>query len=189
VAGQWDDVREDLFGSRIDLEIALALVEPGLSVGDLGCGTGRLSELLAPHVARVVSVDASAEMLESARGRLSSFRNVDLHQSDLEHLPVGTATLDLALLSLVLAYVAEPGRVLAEAHRALKPGGRVVVMDMMPHDREDLRHAMGHVWGGFADQQISGWLSEAGFSGVTLRRLAGDAQARGPGLFIAQGRK
>ena len=187
VAGRWDEVRVELFGSQVDLHLALALIDGGATVGDLGCGSGHLAQLLAPHVARVIAVDTSAEMLAAARERLALCGNVEVRMSDLERLPMETGTLDIAICSLVLHYIAEPPRVLAEAYRALKPGGHLIVIDMMPHDREELRHAMGHAWTGFSQQQIAAWLGGAGFSQVQVRSLKADPQARGPGLFLARG--
>jgi ubiquinone/menaquinone biosynthesis C-methylase UbiE len=186
VAGQWDEVRQDLFGSQVDLQLALAMLDPTSTVGDLGCGSGHLAQLLAPHVAHVIAVDASAEMLATARERLATFPNVEVRMSDLERLPVETASLDIGICSLVLHYIADPSRVLAEAYRAIRPGGRLIVIDMTPHDREDLRHAMGHAWTGFSEQQIRAWLGEVGFSHIHWRPLPADPAARGPGLFVAQ---
>ncbi|MCC6318053.1 MAG: metalloregulator ArsR/SmtB family transcription factor [Gemmatimonadaceae bacterium] len=184
VAGQWSEVRRALFGSQVDLHVALALLDPTSTVGDLGCGEGQFAERLAPHVARVIAVDASVEMLAAARGRLAAFPNVDVRQSDLERLPIEAGTLDTAICSLVLHYVAEPGRVLAEAWRALRPGGRLLIVDMTPHDRDELRHTMGHAWTGFSEQQLRAWTGEAGFSNVQLRTLPSDADAMGPALFL-----
>lgn len=186
VAGQWDEVRRELFGSHVDLQVALAMIDRDAVVGDLGCGSGHVAELLAPHVARVIAVDAQAEMLATARERLAGAENVEVRMSDLERLPIETGTLDIALCSLVLHYVSEPGRVAAEAWRALKPGGRMIVIDMLPHERAELRHAMGHVWTGFSERQVRAWLGEAGFSRIEVKPLTVDPQAKGPSLFLAR---
>ena len=98
--------------------------EPDWVVGDLGCGTGQVSEALAPFVASVIAVDASAEMLQAAKKRLQAFDNVELRRGDLEALPIDDGRLDAATLMLVLHHVTEPARALAEAARVLKPGGR-----------------------------------------------------------------
>jgi ArsR family transcriptional regulator len=187
VAGQWDQVRTDLFGAAIDLHVALALIDPSASVGDLGCGSGHLAELLAPQVARLIAVDGSAEMAAAARKRLSGHPNVDVRQGDLEQLPIGNSELDLAVLSLVLHYVAEPARAIAEAHRVLNPGGRLIVLDMLPHDREDLVATMGQAWPGFAEEQMTAWLSDAGFTSIRIRPLPPNVDARGPAVFLATG--
>lgn len=184
-AGEWDAVRAELHGAQLDVRLSLALLDPGLIVGDLGCGTGHFASLIAPHVARVIAVDASDEMLAAARQHVSSMPNVTLHHGELEHLPIGDATLDVASLSLVLQYVPEPVRALSEAHRVLKPGGRVVVTDMMPHDRDDLQQRMGHVWRGFGEAPMKAWLQACGFSRIRYLPLPPDESARGPLLFTA----
>jgi ubiquinone/menaquinone biosynthesis C-methylase UbiE len=145
-------------------------------VGDLGCGTGTVSAALAPFVARVVAVDGSAPMLQAAKKRLQQFDNVDLRRGELESLPIDDGRLDAAMLMLVLHHVPEPDRALAEALRVLKPGGRVVLVDMLPHDRDSYRQQMGHVWLG---------LSNSGFDDARIVSLAPDAKAKGPGLFVA----
>lgn len=187
VAGQWEQLRRDLFGSRLDLQVALALLPKHSVVGDLGCGDGQLSAMLAPWAERVVAVDASTQMLAAARERLAAFSNVEVLHADLERLPIPDASLDVAVLALVLHYLADPPAVLAEAHRALRQGGRIVVVDMMPHDREELRQTMGHVWPGFSDSQMTTWLREAGFDDVQTRALPADPEARGPAVMLAGG--
>jgi ArsR family transcriptional regulator len=184
VAGEWDRVRVELFGARADLLGLLALLDDRMVVGDLGCGTGALAEALAPAVARVVAVDESEAMLGAARARLDGVDNVELRAGALEALPVDDGALDAAVLSLVLHYVAEPAVALAEAARALRPGGRLLVVDMLPHDREDMRLEMGHVWAGFDESVLGAWLATSGFTRVRYRALAPDAQAKGPGLFV-----
>ena len=125
--------------------------KPTGSLGDLGCGTGETSATLAPFVQHVIAVDASAPMLQAARKRLQPFDNVDLRRGELEALPIDDARLDVATLMLVLHHVAEPLRALAEVARVLKPGGRLIVVDMLPHDRDSYRQQMGHVWLGFSE--------------------------------------
>ena len=142
-AGQWDRLRDELFGDRFHLAALAAFADPDWVVGDLGCGTGQVSAALAPFVARVVAVDASAAMLQAARKRLHGFDNVDLRRGELEALPIDDGRLDAATLMLVLHHVPEPARALAEVARVLKPGGRVILVDMLPHDREQLPAADG----------------------------------------------
>ena len=189
VAGEWESVRTELFGSRLDLHLALSLLEPAAVVGDLGCGTGHLTALLAPHVARVIAVDASEEMLAAARERTEAMPNVSLRLGDLEQLPLDDASIDLATFSLALHYVANPARAISEAHRALRAGGRLAVLDMMPHDRDDLQQRMGHAWRGFSESQLKQWLAAAGFTDIRINPLPPDESARGPALFAATARK
>lgn len=185
-AGQWDRLRAELYGASADLTPLAALLDPAWTVGDLGCGTGQTTAALAPFVGSVISVDESSAMLAAARKRLDARDNVELRSGRLEDLPVDDASLDAAVLSLVLHFVVDPARVIAEAARVLRPGGRLLVVDMLPHEREDYRGAMGHLWLGFGEQQLTGWLEDAGFDQARLVPLSPDPQAKGPGLFAAR---
>lgn len=185
-AGEWDALRDELYGSTFHLEGALAALDPTWVVADLGCGTGRTSAALAPFVRQVVAVDASAEMLTAARERLASTSNVDVRHGTLEAVPVGDGTVDLALLVLVLHHLGDPSAVLREARRVLAPGGRVVVIDMQPHGREEYRGQMGHVWLGFAELEIGRLLAGAGFEGARVVPLSPAPGVRGPALFAAR---
>jgi len=184
-AADWDRLRTTLFGDTFYLWAMLGLIDPSLTIGDLGCGTGQLTEVLAPHVHRVVAVDASRDMLDAARGRLGQFANVDVRQGELESLPLQAGELDAVLLSLVLHYSPDPARALAEVARVLQPGGRVLIVDMLPHDREEYQQQMGHVWLGFSDKQMSRFLTGAGFGNVRVHALPVDSHAKGPALFAA----
>jgi ubiquinone/menaquinone biosynthesis C-methylase UbiE len=184
-SGQWDHLRAELFGDRFHLHAMLSLIDPSLTVGDLGCGTGQVSELVAPHVAKVVAVDGSTDMVQAARKRLKGLHQVEVRRGDMEALPIDDGTLDVAVVALVLHHVPEPARALAEMHRALKCGGRVLIVDMLPHDRIEYQQQMGHVWLGFSDKQITRFLTGAGFGEVRVRMLPADPDAKGPALFAA----
>lgn len=184
-AGDWDRLRSDLFGDTFFLWGVLGLIDPAIVVGDLGCGTGQLTDVVAPYVRQVVAVDSSADMLDAARLRLGGAANVDLRQGELESLPIEAGELDAAMLSLVLHYSPSPGRALAEVGRVLRPGGRVLVVDMLPHERQEYQQQMGHVWLGFSEKQITKFLAGAGFSDARVRTLPADPDAKGPALFAA----
>ena len=184
-AGQWDRLREDLFGRDFVAEALLGLLPSTWVVADLGCGTGALLPVLASHVARVIGVDGSEEMLAAAGARAGSFKNVVLTHGTLEAVPVETGTVDAATLMLVLHHLPSPGAALGEAFRILKPGGRALVVDMAPHDREEYRQKMGHVWLGFSDDQMRRLLTQAGFDEGRIHALPPAADAKGPALFAA----
>ena len=188
-AGQWDRVREELFGDRFHLAALAAFVGAEATVGDLGCGTGQLSVALAPFVARVIGIDSSGAMLQAARKRLHDYRNVELRRGELEALPIDDGRLDAATVMLVLHHVPEPVRALADVHRVLKAGGRLVLVDMLPHDREHYRQQMGHVWLGFSEEQTERMLGDAGFTRPRVVPLPTDAKAKGPALFVATATK
>ena len=185
-AGQWDRLRAELYGASADLTPLGALLDPAWTVGDLGCGTGQTTAALAPFVGRVIAVDESSAMLAAARKRLDAHQNVELRSGRLEDLPIDDASLDAGVLSLVLHFVVDPPKVLAEAARVLRPGGRLLVVDMLPHEREEYRAGMGHLWLGFSEQHLTGWLEDAGFEYTRFVALSPDPQAKGPGLFAAR---
>ena len=92
-------------------------------------------------------------------------------------------------MMLVLHHVPEPEKALAEAARVLKPGGRMLIVDMLPHDRESYRQQMGHVWLGFSGDQVQHLLKESGFADIRIVPLSPDAKAKGPALFVATGKR
>jgi ubiquinone/menaquinone biosynthesis C-methylase UbiE len=185
-AAQWDRMRAELFGPRTELFALAGLLEPSLVVGDLGCGTGQLSETIAPFVQQVIAVDESAPMLKAARARLASRENVELREGSLEALPVADGALDLAVLSLVLHFVAEPVDALTEIRRVLRPGtGRLLLLDMLPHDHEEYQQTMGHVWLGISSDQLQQWSDAAGFRAMRYHALPAATQVKGPMLFAA----
>jgi ubiquinone/menaquinone biosynthesis C-methylase UbiE/DNA-binding transcriptional ArsR family regulator len=188
-AGQWDRVRAELFGRSFHLLALAGLLDTEWTVGDLGCGTGQAAEALAPCVRAVVAIDESAAMLQAARRRLRAHANVELRRGSLEALPLDDASLDAAVCVLVLHHLPEPERALAEAARVLRPGGRLLVVDMLPHDREAYRQQMGHVWLGFSEEQVRSQLTAAGLADVRCRTLDPDPAAQGPALFAASARR
>ncbi|MBX3175045.1 MAG: metalloregulator ArsR/SmtB family transcription factor [Gemmatimonadaceae bacterium] len=185
-AAQWDKMRAELFGTRSELFALVGLLDADAVVGDLGCGAGQLTEVIAPFVRRVIAVDESPAMLKAARARLAALKNVELRSGSIEELPVDDAALDVAVLSLVLHYVTEPVAVLTGIRRALKPkGGRLLLVDMLPHDRAEYRQTMGHVWLGFDAEQVQQWGREAGFASVRVHPIPSATAAKGPSLFSA----
>jgi len=188
-SGQWDHLRSGLFGDTFQFHALLALIDPKLTVGDLGCGTGQVSELLAPHVHKVIAVDGSTDMVQAARRRLKGSSQVDVRRGDMEALPIDAAQLDVAILALVLHHVPEPVRALAEVSRVLKPGGRVLIVDMLPHDREEYQQQMGHVWLGFSEKTMTKHLEAAGFEKPIITPLPTEDDVKGPSLFVATAKK
>jgi ubiquinone/menaquinone biosynthesis C-methylase UbiE/predicted transcriptional regulator len=188
-AGQWDRLRRELFGAASALHAIPALLDANWVVADLGCGTGETTAALARFVGQVIAVDRSGEMLQAARRRLRDFENVDVRRGELEALPVDEGVADAALMMLVLHHVSDPAAALQEAARVLRPGGRLLVCDMLPHDREEYKQQMGHVWLGFGDQQLSRLLTAVGFTDIRIVPLPADPDAKGPALFAASARK
>ncbi|MBL1217257.1 MAG: methyltransferase domain-containing protein [Planctomycetes bacterium] len=188
VGGEWDGVREDLFGHAFADEALLALIPGDAVVADLGCGTGEIASRLAAHVKHVHCVDSSKAMLDAARRRLDECTNITFHKSDLSDLALDDGSIDIAVISLVLHHVEQPEQAVAQAARCLKAGsGRLLIVDMVEHDRDQYRFQMGHVWLGFSKETVMGWLKAVGMTKLNLTRLTADASARGPELFAAVG--
>ena len=149
---------------------ALGLLLPPLEVADLGCGEGYLTVETARWARHVVAVDRSPGVLTrakalAARKRLS---NITWKKGALEQLPIPTGTMDVALLSQALHHAADPQAALAEASRILKPGGRLLILDLRPHDETWVREKLGDRWFGFSDDHLAGLLTRAGFKEVRV---------------------
>ena len=184
-ARDWDRIRSDYFGTQFSAAGLLALLDPAWVVVDLGCGTGALIEQLSPHVAKVIGIDNSDDMLAAATLRVARLGNVDLQQGDLTQLPLPDAVADASVCILSLSYVPELGKALREMRRILKPSGRAVIVDVLPHHRDDFRRQMGQTRMGFDESDLTTSLRDAGFKHVSFRPLDPEAQAKGPALFVA----
>lgn len=164
-ADRWDRLRA-LHVDEGDIEALLEreLPEGGGALLDIGTGTGRILEVLAPRVARAVGVDQSREMLALARANLAKagLGNVDLRLADMYALPFEAGAFDVVTIHQVLHYADDPAAALREAGRVLRPGGALLAVDFAPHDLVELRRDHAHVHLGFADNQIAGWLASAG---------------------------
>ncbi|MEX0776946.1 MAG: metalloregulator ArsR/SmtB family transcription factor [Phycisphaeraceae bacterium] len=188
-AGQWDSLRDELYGRYFSAEALLALLPGHWVVADLGCGTGAMTAQLAGHVRQVIGVDQSPAMLAAARKRIGKARNVELRKGTLEALPLDDEACDAVMLVLVLTYVTDVAAVLAEAARVLKPGGKAVIIDLLRHDREDFRRLMGQQMPGFEPHRLHQLLDSAGLKPLTLAPLPPDTQAKGPALLLATATK
>ncbi len=176
-AETWDSIRSlHVAESEVEQAIASALGDAPLGrLVDIGTGTGRMLELFGPVADSAVGVDRSSEMLRMARVKLeaSGVRGVSLRQGDMYALPLDDASADVVILHQVLHYAQAPAHAIAEAGRLLGPGGRLLIVDFAPHDREELRDTDAHQRLGFADPAISGWFEGAGLTAEASRHLAG----------------
>lgn len=191
IAGEWDHVRQDLFGDRFTPLSLMALLRRDWVAADLGCGTGNAAELLAPFVARVIALDQSGPMLDAARRRLAGVRNVEFREAGVGATGLADRSVDVAVAMLVMHHMDDPWLLFREASRILsgKRGGGVLLMvDMVEHRRDEYRRTMGHKHPGFSRTNVLDWMARAGLREGDYLELPGEPDARGPGLFVATGR-
>lgn len=176
-AGQWDAIRSlHVADSEIEAAMARALGDAKLGcLIDIGTGTGRMLELFAPQAEYALGIDRSSEMLRLARAKLSErgLAHAELRQADLYALPLADGGADAAILHHVLHFAQQPGAAIGEAARVLSHGGRLLIVDFAPHDREELRSRDAHTRLGFSDEQILGWFAAAGLAPVLVETLEG----------------
>ena len=176
-AAEWDNLRA-LHSPDAPVEAALLSALGSKSLGallDVGTGTGRIAELLAPRAAQVTALDNSPEMLRLARARLQHLAAaaLELVQGDFTALPFPEGQFDTVVFHQVLHYAQAPERALAEAARVTRPGGTIAVVDFAAHDREELRSQHAHARLGFSDEQMLALLGEAGFTAAPPTALPG----------------
>ena len=168
VAGDWERIRKSCFDDRLGSVALEKLVPRGLIVADIGCGTGSLTFELARVANKVIGVDLSSEMLKRAESvaRERGIGNVEFRRGDAEKIPLESASVDAAFSVMVLHFLADPARAVAELVRVTRPGGSVVLLDLVPHDQEWMRDEMAHRRLGFARAEIEKWLRAAGCGAI-----------------------
>jgi ubiquinone/menaquinone biosynthesis C-methylase UbiE len=148
-------------------ETLLTLMPP-MVIADLGAGEGTFSQLLARRSKKVIAVDNSEKMVEYGRelARKHGVKNLEYRKGDLEEVPIRDATVDLAFFSQALHHAQHPERAVAEASRILKPGGRIVVLDLLRHSYEEARELYADLWLGFTEVEVTRFLRQAGFKNI-----------------------
>jgi ArsR family transcriptional regulator len=176
-AAEWDQIRSlHVADAQVEDAIREALGDgPIGQLVDIGTGTGRMIELFGTAATRSIGIDRSTEMLRLARVKLeeAGVEAVSLRQGDMYALPLPDAEADVVLLHQVLHYAQSPAAAIVEGARLLRPGGRLLIIDFAPHEREELRDTAQHARLGFADEAVLGWLGAAGLEGKVVRHLEG----------------
>ncbi len=179
VARSWDSIRS-LYVPQQKVEQKLTEIvgdDPVRELLDIGTGTGRILEILASRVGRGVGIDLSNGMLAVARSNIerAGLSNIHVRKGDMYRLPVRDASVDLAILHLVLHYSDDPLEVIREAGRVLSPGGRLIIIDFAAHTEEKLRSEFSHHRLGFSDSEIRKFFKAAGFkASQKIEQLVGD---------------
>jgi ArsR family transcriptional regulator len=173
IGARWDQLRIDAFGDAFHLEALTALLPREWTVADIGTGTGYLLPVLALRFRRVIAIDPAESMLQLARGRadVRTRENVEFRAGLLEQLPINDGELDLAIASLVLHHVPDPQAGLREIARAVRPKGRLLLIEQHAHEHQSFHDRMGDVWWGFEPGQLRRWTQAAGFQQVLVHEV------------------
>jgi ubiquinone/menaquinone biosynthesis C-methylase UbiE/DNA-binding transcriptional ArsR family regulator len=195
VAGDWEHVRKSYFDDRVTSLAIEKLLPRHLTLADIGCGTGSLTFELARFARKVIGVDLSKEMLRRAKSAAGErgLQNVDFRLGDACELPLESRSVDAAFSVMVLHFLPEPERAVAELCRITRPGGPIIVVDLVQHQQEWMRHEMAHRWLGFDHRSIEKWFDAAGAAAIDYEltgSYAGEKMARNGNrpveLFVAR---
>jgi ArsR family transcriptional regulator len=176
-AGDWDALRS-LHVAESEVEAAVARALGDGAVGrliDIGTGTGRMIELFGPAADHALGIDRSPEMLRLARVKLAQagLASAELRQGDMYALPLPSGAAETVIIHQVLHYAQNPAAAVSEAARLLTSGGRLLIVDFAPHEREELRASDAHARLGFADDAILKYMEEAGLEARVVEHLEG----------------
>lgn len=185
VSGEWESMRAEMFGSHFTSIALLSLLDPSLSILDIGCGIGNASSLIAPFVSAVAGVDRESAMLDVAQKRPDLAPNIEFVQGDASKLPFENGRFDVSMFCLVLHHVEDAESALREASRVTTSGGRILIVDMQEHLHDEYKHTMGHVHLGFSKSDIETLAKASGLTLLHYHNLQPDTRASGPSLFAA----
>jgi len=169
----------------------LLTLAPRQVYADLGAGEGLISQLLAVRAKKVIAVDHSPRMVEVGRdlAKRSGLKNLEYRQGDMEQPPIRPGSVDVAILSQALHHAVHPPRALEAAWKILRPGGTLLVLDLVEHAFEAAREMYADVWLGFAPVELSRLLREAGFEGITVEVVAKEKEGPGFQTLLAVGNR
>ncbi len=158
---------------------ALLHLLPPMVIADLGAGEGTLSQLLAKRAKKVIAIDSSERMVEFGAdlAKEHGFKNLEYRLGDIEAPPIEKGSVDIALFSQALHHAVHPARALAAAYKMLKPGGRIVILDLASHSYEQARELYAHEWLGFSEVELDQMLRAAGFKQIDISTVSREKQA------------
>jgi ubiquinone/menaquinone biosynthesis C-methylase UbiE len=169
----------------------LLRILPPLVVADLGAGEGLLSELLAGRCKKVIAVDNSEKIVAfgAAKAKKNNLKNLEFRLGDLQNPPIDPESVDLVILSQALHHADDPGRAITSAYRLLKPGGQMVILDLVRHQFEQAHQLYGDRWLGFAESDLHRWMEQAGFKKIEVSVVAREEQPPHFETVLAGGQK
>ena len=192
VGPEWDSLRKVFNDDALRSKAVTRLVAPGLSVVDVGTGTGILAGELARLGLHVTAVDHSPRMLDAARAKFADegLEGIELRQGEAGALPIESGSQDAAFAHMVLHYLPSPADAIREMARVVRVGGAVVVVDFARHELEWMREELGVTWLGFDESEVTSWFALAGLGTPLFETQPGRSAARDlPEAFIASARR
>lgn len=164
---------------------------PALVIADLGAGEGTLSQLLARSAQKVIAIDHLPKMVSFGKkiAKKNGFKNLEYRLGEIEDPPITKNSVDIALLSQALHHAISPQRAVDAAFRILKPGGKIVILDLLSHSYEQAKELYGHVWLGFSSVELHTMLTKAGFHEVDIQVVSREQQAPHFQTILATGVK
>ncbi|MDH3520341.1 MAG: metalloregulator ArsR/SmtB family transcription factor [Myxococcales bacterium] len=192
VGPEWDALRKVFNDDALRARAISRLVDPGLTVVDVGTGTGILAAELARLGLRVVAVDHSMRMIDAARSKFAAehLEGIELRHGEAGALPLADREVDAALAHMVLQHLPSPGEAIREMARCVRCGGAVVVVDFVRHEHEWMRQELGVTWLGFEQTEVESWFRDAHLEPPLIQIYAGASASRDlPGTFIASARR
>ena len=169
----------------------LLRILPPIVVADLGAGEGLLSELLARRCKKVIAVDNSEKIVAfgAAKAKKNGLKNLEFRQGDLQNPPVEANSVDLVVLSQALHHATDPAEAIRSAHKILRSGGQIMILDLLKHTFEKAGELYGDRWPGFAESDLHRWLEDAGFKQVEISIVAAEEQSPHFQTLLASGEK
>jgi ArsR family transcriptional regulator len=164
---------------------------PSLTVADLGSGEGLLSELLARRAKKVIAVDNSEKMVKfgAEKAKKNGLKNLEFRMGDLENPPIEPQSVDLVILSQALHHAVEPALAIQGAHKILRPGGQLMILDLLRHKFDRAKELYGDRWPGFAESDLHRWLEVAGFKKIEITVVAREEEPPHFQTILAAGEK
>jgi ArsR family transcriptional regulator len=169
----------------------LLRIIPPIVVADLGSGEGLISELLARRARKVIAVDNSEKMVTfgANKAKKNGLKNLEFRLGDLENPPIEPNSVDLAILSQALHHAADPAKAIVSTHKILRPGGQLLLLDLLKHNFEKARELYGDRWLGFAESDLHRWLEDAGFKKIEISIVAAEEQPPHFQTILVSGQK
>ena len=185
VAKEWKQIRQEAATDDRYIAQLVKMIAPDADLADIGCGSGALLEQICPRRGKTIGIDYSQAMLDEARNNLAErAADVEFRLGYLEHLPIADSGVDLIVACMVLHHIPEPRQVLKDAWRALRKGGRLLVLDLTAHTQEYMREKYADLWLGFNPVEFARWADSAGFGEIDFREVEGT-----PAVFLLSAKK